>query len=112
MDLSGVDLGAPPPDVATYLPIGTALPGATLSGTLTLAAGCTYLVDDTGTAWLPIFARGVIRADGALTYDGQTFTDGAIVTLVGGGAERTVPDDDIPATCSTDGPVWIVEPPG
>ena len=48
----------PAPDsVAVYEPQGTGGDAAQLTGTLTLQGGCTYVVDQNDTTWLPIFAR-------------------------------------------------------
>ena len=102
----------PAPDtVAVYQPQGTGGDAALLTGTLTLRDGCTYVVDENGTTWLPIFARGVTADDTTLTYGGETYPYGSTVSLTGG-QSGAGPTDAIPASCSTDAAAWRVTPPG
>lgn len=102
----------PSPDtVAVYEPQGTGGDAALLTGTLVSRDGCTYVVDELGTTWLPIFARGV-TADGAtLAYGGQTYTYGSTVALTGG-QSGAGPADVVPAGCSTNVTAWRVAQPG
>ena len=101
----------PAPDsVAVYEPQGTGGDAAQLTGTLTLQGGCTYVVDQNGTTWLPIFARGVTADDTTLTYGGQTYAYGSTVSLTGG-QSGAGPADTIPAACSTDAAAWRVTQP-
>ncbi len=101
----------PAPDaVAVYEPQGTGGDAALLTGTLTLRDGCTYVVDDAGTTWVPIFARGVAGDTTTLTYGGRNYVYGSTVSLTGGESE-VLPEDTIPASCSADVKTWRVTQP-
>lgn len=109
-DLLDGTLTPAPDTVAVYEPQGTGGDAALLTGTLALQDGCTYVVDQNGTTWLPIFARGVTADGTTLTYGGQTYTYGSSVSLTGG-QSGAGPAETIPAACSTDAAAWRVTQP-
>jgi len=102
-------VGAPPPDdVATYAYDGAGS-DALLTGTLVREDGCTYLDDEFGERWLPIFPRdGLSWTDDALISGSQAYPLGGEARLGGGEGGRDVAD--VPEACAPSAGGWLVAP--
>jgi hypothetical protein len=85
-----------PDDVASYAPTGAGGMDAQLIGVLVRDDGCTYVDDEFGERWLPIFPAGSVRWQGDdLIVGNEIHTVGEIVTFgggEGGSAEAVVPE--------------------
>lgn len=82
---------------------------ALLEGRLTVAHGCVYVTDASGTRWLPVFSEDLVGWDGeTLRTAGGAYVDGDEVSFGGGvlverGTGRWEPPErlHVPAACAT-----------
>jgi hypothetical protein len=96
-----------PDDVASYAPTGTGGADAQLIGVLVRDDGCTYVDDEFGERWLPIFPAGSVRWQGDdLVVGSGIHSVGEIVTFSGG--EFGSADAVVPEACDDTLPRWQV----